>query len=262
MRTLKLSQSGYTFVETLVMAGVLGLSLLAWAQLTSSLNHGVKSTDNQIARDSLANLVRETMKYSNSCQTALVGQNNSVIDSAILNQTQNLKLLLPGIFNDGTPGDDILTQNTKFKGLDIQSVTLVNTKHAPGAVAPTQKYYGQIRIEFKETGTGIALRSVDVGGFYFTVFGGSIASCETEVSDAFPLCVEMGCSWRPTTTPSCQCSPINLVCPPQQYATGIDASGSPVCTPLGGGACAANQYLKGLTLGQSECVPLPAASSF
>lgn len=251
--------AGYTLVEILLVTAMLGASFLAWAQLTNNYNSFTKTLDNQVSRDALSNLVRETLKYSNTCQKALVGLNETGFDeTAILSGNKTVNMLMPGIFNDLTPNDDILTTGAMFKGLEIEDIKLVNAVRVPGAV---EKYFAEMRIKAKPVGgVGVSLRNVDAGGFYFTVNAGRINGCISQLASSFPLCQEMGCEWDPTATPACQCLSIdlNLSCPPQQYATGIDSNGQPICTPLGGPPCGPNYYLKGVGIGTSECAPLPS----
>ena len=247
------SNNGYTLMEVLVVVAVIGISVLAWSSMATQLSQSITMPDAQLSRDSLANLIRESIKYDSTCASAVVGVNSSgFTDADILSGTKAIVFNLPGIFGDPNPADDLISGGgIKFKSIFVDRLDLVNAVSVGGG-----KYFSQIVLQSKTT-QGVGLRPIEIGGFYFRVSGGAISSCETNAQDPAPLCVEMGCSWDPARAQPCECSAINLSCPPQQYATGINAAGEPICTPLGSGTCAPGTYLQSISIGASNCVPLP-----
>lgn len=257
-------KNGYTLVEVTIVTGILALSILAWAEMANRLSRSAQQPDAQLSRDSVASMIRETLKFQTTCNTALIGggKNASGFEpGSILRGISEVQMLIPGIYNDGTPNDDVIARNSRVQKIVITSLHLANAIN----VGPS-KYFAQVRMESQVAATRAQLRPVDVGAFYFTTVGGNaLLSCDNTSTDPTPLCVEMGCTWNPAATPACQCQPIDLSCPPQQYLTGVaagvDALGNPtsnpICTPLGNGPCQPGYYLRGISIGVSDCAPLP-----
>lgn len=238
-------------MEVMIVAGLLAIAIFLWAQLAKNMSDSTKVPDSQVSRDSVGSLIRETLKYKATCQAAMVGSHNSSgFDSAsILSGSKEIQLKLPGL----DTSSEIIGQNSEVKKIKIKNLKIVN------AVAmPSNKYFAQLQMISEGRQGGIALKPLDIGGVYFTASGGAITGCESDTTDPTPLCVEMGCTWNPAVTPSCQCAPIDLVCPAQKYITAIDSSGHPVCTQLGAAVpCPSDRFLASLSIGRSQCKPIP-----
>lgn len=248
---------GFSLVEVLIVVAIVAVSLLSLAGLSVHLDKAPAYSEAKVHLGSLAGSIRETLKYKQSCEAALMGINS--INPAQLTPTgnQQLQIKIPKILSDGT---NILAANTVSQKLNVRSIRLVNSVNVPG----TNKYFSEVELTADIQSSNFALKPVIAGGFYYTlpVGGGPIQSCDTLPQDPSPLCEEMGCTWNVTQSPPCVCQAIDLTCPAQQYPTGIDANSQPVCTALGSGPpCAAGTYLQEVHIGGKTCIPLPAAAA-
>lgn len=245
------NQLGLTLIEILVVLGILSASFLVSAEVLNQMNKSVRHPEAQVNLGGLSTVIRETLRFNSICQQAFSPMTGVTRDSVIANQ--NITLRLPGILADGTPGDDVLTIGSRAQGLVIERLRFVN---AVSIETTPDKIFAQVELGARVASTGLALKPYISGGFFFKVAGGVIQSCESSGDDPVPLCQEMGCTWNPAVTPSCNCQPVDLTCPPQQFLTGVDGSGKPICTPLGSGVCPPGEYLRGVSIGANDCVPL------
>lgn len=244
--------AGYTLTEILIVLGVLSISALIYAQVSTQLDKSVRFPEAQINLGAVATAIRETVKYQSTCESALGGAvNSAIVPANILAGTQELNIRIPGILADGAPADDILTQNTRVQHLLLTNFRTINSVDLGGG-----KFFSELQLHARIFPTGMQLKPTTVGALFYTVVGGQIASCDSLTDDPVPLCEEMGCTWNPAASPACQCSPIDLSCPPQQFLTGVNASGGPICTALGAGPCPPNTYLRGVGIGTNDCQPL------
>lgn len=250
------SNSGFTLVEIIIATGLLAITTLASIQMTKTVRDSSRFGESSSELNSLAAIVRQNLQFRVTCANSLVGLNTSGFSQGtITNGNAEIRLLIPGIYGDATPGDDILAANISVKKLNIQSVHFSNGVKLGGG-----RYFSQVEMSVDDRISGTSLKNVSLGSIYFTAAGGAITSCDNPDLNGVPLCVEMGCVWDSTAIPMCQCPSIDLSCPPQQYITGIDALGKPICTALGGPACGAGTFLRGISLGTSDCAALPPAS--
>lgn len=254
---MKSNAGGFTLVEIMIVVGVIAITLLALAGLSVELDKAPAYSEAKINLASVSNMVRETLKYKKTCEQALLLPNTGLSPAAILANTQEVKFSFPGINADSVPADDLLQAGSKVQKLNISKVKLVNT--IPVGASGT-KYFSEVQIEGSVSATGLALAPVIAGGFYYSLnaVGNQFASCDSQTVDPTPLCEEMGCTWNPLASPPCTCTPVDLTCPPQQFLTGVDTNSKPICTAWGKGApCPAGKYLRGVTIGDNDCIPLP-----
>ena len=242
---------GFTIVEIMVVLAVLSVSVFLTAEVLNQMDRSIKYPEAQVSLGAISTVIRETLKYQVTCQAAVSGL-GGMNPSNITNNTQELQLRVPGMLGDGTPTDDVLAANTIMQQLEITSIKLKNSVALAGG-----KYFSEVELNAKVRQTGLQLRPVISGGFYYTVAGASITTCDTPGQNPVPLCKEMGCTWNPSLVPACQCTPIDLSCPAQKFITKIDNAGVQTCTALGAGPCPPGTYLRGVTIGANDCVAMP-----
>lgn len=246
--------SGFTLVEMAIATGLLALTVLASLQMSQTVRSSSRAGEAVSDYNSLVGVAREKLRYRSTCTAAIVGLNTTGFTNAALTSNKEISLLLPGIHMDSTPGNDLLAAGTPVRKINIQSVHLSDAVNLGGG-----KFFAQIQMEGVDRISGIALKAISLGSIYFSTAAGAIVSCDNADVDKVPLCVEMGCVWDVNLSPMCQCPQIDLNCPPQQFATGVDSVGQPICTPLGGVACPAGSYLRGVSIGASDCALLPGS---
>ena len=249
---------GYSLIEVMVVLAILCVSIFILAEVSTQMNRAARFPEAQVNLGAISTVIREALKFQKTCDVALVGGVNSAgfDDNSILNGKPNIQIRIPGLLADGTPNDDVLAQSATVQQLNITSLRAVNSVQlSPG------KFFSQIELNARVAATGVQLRPMIAGGLYYNTAGGAISACDSSTDDPTPLCEEMGCTWDLTKTPACQCNPIDLTCPPQQFITGIDSVGKPICTRLGAGPCAPGEYLKGVSLAKNFCAPISSGAS-
>lgn len=242
---------GFTIVEIMIVLAVLSVSVFLSAEVLNQMNRSIKYPEAQVNLGAISTVIRETLKYQVTCLTAVSGA-SGISAANIANNTQEIQLSLPGILADGTPADDLLAANAIIQQLEITNIKLKNS-----VLLAAGKYFSEVELSAKVRATGLQLRPIISGGFYYTVVGTAITSCDTPSQNPVPLCREMGCTWDPALTPACQCAPIDLSCPAQKFITKIDNAGVQTCTPLGAGPCPGGTYLRGVSIGANDCVAMP-----
>lgn len=246
---------GFTFVEVAIATALIMVGLLALLKLSDYMRQSALIPDAQSRRDALAKTIKEVLSYQSTCTRAVVGvglNSSGMSGAAIVGETQQVRLLLPGAQGDSTPANDVVAAGSQVPRLNIVNLRLTNAVDLGGG-----RYFSQVFLDAQPQGSTLSLKPVTTGAFYFTVSGNAIVSCDNEGLDPTPLCVEMGCTWNPSATPTCQCPALSLSCPPLHFMTAIDNAGNPVCTPLGGPPCAPGTYLRGIGIGTSDCATLP-----
>lgn len=248
------SESGFSLIEMIVAASLIVLTALVGAQLFSVARISTRTVEATLEKTNIISAIRQIIRYNNTCTQSLAnGLNGFGFTSAsILSGNHEIKIRIPGILQDSTPSDDVVEANTKVQRVNVESLKLVNALDM-GA----NKFVAQIQLTVSDAVTNRSMRPVEVGSLYFVTNGTAFIACENDTTNSSPLCVELGCTWDPAATPMCQCPAITVTCPPQQFLTGIDGSGNPICTPLGDGQCPPGTYLRGVSIGANDCVPLP-----
>jgi prepilin-type N-terminal cleavage/methylation domain-containing protein len=248
------NRGGFSLIEMLIAASLLVLTALVAAQLFSVARISTRTVEATLEKTNIISAIRQIIRYNNTCTQALSnGLNTAGFNSAaITSGNRQIQIRIPGIFHDGNPNDDVVGAGTRVQRVDVESLKLVN-----GFDIGANKFVAQIQLTVKDSMTTRSMRPVEVGSLYFVTNGSGFVACENDTTNSSPLCIELGCTWDPSATPSCQCPTTIVTCPPQQFLTGVDGTGTPICTPLGNGQCPAGTYLRGISIGANDCVPLP-----
>jgi prepilin-type N-terminal cleavage/methylation domain-containing protein len=255
------NRGGFTLTEVVVVMAVLSVSVYLSAGVFQQMDRSLKNPESQVNLSALSVLIRETLRYRTTCTDALQVMTGMPPGQITGPNGLNLQMRLRGILGDGTPGDDVLQTGVRVQHLNITRLRTINSINIAAG-----KYYSEVEVAATVAATGLPLKPIIAGGFYYSLAGNTFVSCDTPGEDPTPLCEEMGCKWDLLTSPPCTCDPIDLSCPPQEFLTGVndgltnpDDKGKPICTPLGSGPCPAGQFLYGIKIGLSDCRPLTAA---
>jgi len=257
-----MNAKGFTLTEVLVTVALMGAAALAAVGMGELLAKASASGESSQSAQTLATTVRERLKHSDLCTSAMgpaSGLNQgSIRRPNLLNGTQSVQVKIPGLQAGSANNDDVLKPGQIFNSYKL-TATNVYFDNAVLSESP-DTYVAQVMIALT-TFSGRQLKPVIAGSVTLHLNGSpgnsSIVECigtDSKVSSA--ACTSMGCEWDTSgPVPGCLCDSIHVLCPTGQFPTSI--SGNNVNCQSLGGSCPAGQYLTGVTLGGSLCASLP-----